>query len=279
MRSKNAAALIVSVSMLMTSLSVTGVSAEGDGIKTLDELRAAFAGTFGGEYSIENNIDVTNSGITANITVDGNGMTLNSTETTNDSTIYQNENVDSVLENLTVNGNEKPEVGIWEGAGSMTLNNVTVQNYKVSTVRMAAIGAGSSGSGKQGTLTLNNANFVNNGDYDINISDSATVNINEGSELKKLRLQSNTCTLNIGDNWTGEFEITMDSPASRSLGTVGDNADVSGITVSNEGYYIVNDNGELKIQNDNGTAMYFDMTERGELHKGSTGFLYGTEMI
>ena len=158
----------------------------------------------------------------------------------------------------------------------MTLNDVTIQNYSVSTVRMAAIGVGSSGSGKQGNLTLNNVEFLNNSDYDINISDSATVNINEGTELETLRLQSNSCTLNIGENWSGSFEITMDSPWSRTLGTVGDGADISGITVSNEGYYIVNEAGELRIQNDNGAAIYFDMSERGDLHKGSTGFLYGT---
>ena len=115
MRFKNAAAIVGAVSIFVTSFSGYAVyAAEGDGIATLDDLKAAFAGTFSGSYSLENNIDVTNSGITSDITIDGNNMVLNSVESTNDSTIYQNENVDSVLENVTINGNEKPEVGIWE---------------------------------------------------------------------------------------------------------------------------------------------------------------------
>ena len=241
-------------------------------ITSLNELKTAFATA--GTYTIESDFNVTNSGITASVTIDGKNHTLTSTQTDGNSTIFQNENVNSTLKNLTIKGNTKPEVGIWEGAGSMTLTDSTIQGYSVSTVRRAAIGVGSSGSGKQGTLTLNNVKFVGNSDFDINISDSATVNINQGTELSKLRLQANTGKLNIGANWSGSFEITMDSPANVELGTVGAGADVSGITVSG-GYSVKNDNGKLVIENENGAEIHFDMEKRAKLYKGSTGFLYG----
>ncbi len=247
-------------------------------ITTLDGLKSAF--TAGGSYTLGADFNVTNSGITKNVTIDGGNHILTSTQTDGNSTIYQNENVTSEFKNVVINGNTKPEVGIWEGCGSMTLTDCTVQNYKVSTVRMAAIGAGSSGSGKQGNLTLNNTKLVNNGDYDINISDSATVTINAGTELQKLRLQSNTCKLNIGENWSGAFTITMDSPANVELGTVGAGADISGITVSGApGYEVKNDNGKLRIANDNGAEIRFDMSKRETLYHGSTGFLYGAAEI
>lgn len=267
---------------LIFSLSLSGLNtyAEGGtGIKSLTDLQTAFKGTFSGSYSLENDIDVTNSGITASVTIDGNGHTLNSAETSGGAAIYQNENVNSVLKNLTINGNTKPEVGIWEGCGTMTMTDCTVKNYSVSTVRRAAIGVGSSGTNKQGTLNLNNVIFSNNGDFDINISDAATLNINSGTSLNKVRLQSATAKLNIGENWSGEFEITMDSPSSRTLGTVADSADISGITVSNAGYYVENKEGALVIQNDNGSEIHFDMNSKSKLHHGSTGFLYGQAEI
>ncbi|MCH5212576.1 MAG: hypothetical protein J1G06_06155 [Oscillospiraceae bacterium] len=244
-------------------------------ISSLAELKTAF-GT-AGTYTIESDFNVTNSGITAAVTIDGNGHTLTSTQTNADSTIFQNENVNSTLKNLTINGNAKTDVGIWEGAGSMTITDATIQNYTVTTSgRRAAVSSGSSGSGKQGNLTLNNVKFVNNSEFDITVADAATVNINEGTELSKLRLQSNTCKLNIGAGWSGSFEITQDSPASVELGTIGAGADISGITISGSGgYYVENDNGKLRIANDNGAELHFDMNERGLLYKGSTGFLYG----
>ena len=244
-------------------------------ISSLSELKTAF-GT-AGTYTIESDFNVTNSGITAAITIDGKNHTLTSTQTNADSTIFQNENVNSTLKNLTINGNAKTDVGIWEGAGSMTITDATIQNYTITTSgRRAAVSSGSSGSGKQGNLTLNNVKFVNNSEFDITVADAATVNINEGTELSKLRLQSNTCKLNIGAGWSGSFEITMDSPTSVTLGTIGAGADVSGITVKGSGgYYVENDNGALRIINDNGAELHFDMNERGLLYKGSTGFLYG----
>ena len=270
MKTKRIISAVIAV-MMSASLYFT-VSADG-GITTLDGLKSAFKN--GGSYTIESDIGVTNSGIEKDVTVEGGNHTLTSTQTDGNSTIFQNENVNSTFKNITINGNTKPEVGIWEGAGTMTLTDSTIQNYSVSTVRRAAIGVGSSGSNKQGNLTLNNVKFTGNSDFDINISDNATVNINAGTTLSKLRLQSNTCKLNIGAGWSGSFEITMDSPASVELGTAGAGADISGITVSNTGYYVDNNNGKLVITNDNGAEIHFDMNQRGLLYKGSTGFLYG----
>lgn len=276
MKFKRAVSALAAMAMMVGTF--TAVNADG-GIGTAAQLQSAFKGTFTGEYVLENDIDLTNSGITAAITIDGNSKTINSTETTGNSTIYQNENVVSEIKNVVINGNTKPEVGIWEGAGTMTIADSTVQNYAVSTVRRAAVGVGSSGSGKQGTLNLNNVTFSGNSDFDINISDSATVNINAGTSLSKVRLQSATAQMNIGAGWSGEFEITMDSPSSRTLGTVGDGADISQITVSEEGYYVKNDNGTLKLINDNGALIRFDMSTKSTLFHGSGGFLYGESEI
>ena len=257
---------IMTLSLMPSSLAAGTVS-------TLAELKSAL--TASGEYVLGSDISVTNSGITAGVTVDGGGHTLTSTQTGNDSTIFQNENVSSVFKNLTVSGNSKGDVGIWEGAGSMTISDSVIQNYSISSGRYSAISSGSAGSGKQGNLVLNNVEFKNNSAYDITVADSASVTINQGTSLSKLRMQSNSAKLNIGAGWTGSFEITMDSPAGAEIGTVGAGADISGITVSSDGYYVVNNNGRLTIKNDNGAQLHFDMSKRGLLYKGSTGFLYG----
>ena len=249
---------------------IASAETEAVQVTSFAQLKAAFAAS--GSYVLGNDISVTNSGITSNMTLDGNGHALTSTQTDGNSTIYQNENVSSVFKNVVINGNTKPEVGIWEGAGTMILTDCTVQNYSVSTVRRAAIGAGSSGSGKQGNLVLNNTKFINNGDYDVNISDSASVTVNKGTELLKLRLQSDTAKLNIGAGWSGSFEITMDSPKNGVIGTVGAGADVSGITVSNSEYYVINDNGQLRIKNDNGAVIDFYMNKQSKLHHGTTPY-------
>ena len=71
---------------------------------------------------------------------------------------------------------------------------------------------------------------------------------NSGTTLSKVRLQSTTAKLNIGASWSGSFEITMDSPSNRTLGTIG-------------------------------AELHFDMNQRSALYHGSTGFLYGTSEI
>lgn len=266
------------IAVMLAAAFTFSVSA-ADAITTLDGLKSAF--TSGGSYTLGGDFNVTNSGITGDVTIDGGDHTLTSTQTGADSTIFQNDNVNSVLKNLTITGNAKTDVGIWDGAGSMTITEATVQNYSVtSSGRRSAICAGSAGTGKQGNLTLNNVKFKNNSEFDITVADSATVTINEGTELKKLRLQSNTCKLNIGDNWSGAFTITMDSPANVELGTVGTGADISGITVTGaSGYSVKNDNGKLKIENENGAEIHFDMSKRDTLYHGSAGFLYGAAEI
>ena len=246
---------------ILAAVFTFSVSADGE-ITTLSGLQSAF--TTGGNYTIGADFNVTNSGITKAVTIDGGSHTLTSTQTGNDSTIFQNENVSSVLKNLTITGNAKTDVGIWDGAGSMTITDTTVQNYSVTTSgRRSAICAGSAGNNKQGNITLNNVKLKNNSEFDITVSDSATVTINEGTELQKLRLQSNTCKLNIGENWSGSFAITMDSPANVELGTVGAGADISGITMSGApGYEVKNDGGKLKIANENGAEMTWARAKR-----------------
>ncbi|MDO4562361.1 MAG: glycosyl hydrolase 115 family protein [Clostridia bacterium] len=215
------------------------------------QLQAAL--TNGGEYSIAQGIEFTNSGIKASVTINGTeSAVLKCVERGSGAGIYQSTNVTSKFNSVTIIGNTKPEVGLWAGAGSMTFTDCNICGFEVSTVRKAALGIGSSGSGRQGAVSLNNTRLSENGLYDICLSDSAILNINRGTTLDKLRLQSSSATLNIGSDWSGEFEITMDSAESMTLGSVGENADISGITLvcPDPDYYIAEESGIMLIKKD-----------------------------
>lgn len=237
-------AALMSISFIFTA--TVAVNAENGAISTKEQFQAALA--TGGSYELEADLeDMTNSGITADVKIDGKGRVLTSIQSDKNATIYQNAAVESNLNNMTVNGNEKADIGIWYGNGTGTLERMTIQNFAIDSGKCAAVAVGSSGGANYGTLNLNEVKFSNNSLYDVYVSDAAVLNINKGTELENLYIQNAGVTVNIGEGWDGEFVITMDNISETELGAVGAGADVSGITVLDDGYEVKNDNGVLKI--------------------------------
>lgn len=195
----------------------------------------------GGEYVLTVDVKAVNHGINSSVTIDGNGYSIIATNADGGASIYSNDGATVILKNVTVSGNEKGDVGIWIGSGVFTLEDATVTGYTINDGRCAAVT-----SGFGGHAVLNNVKFKDNTVYDVCIN-AATVTVNEGTELASVWLQDSSAVLNIGDNWKGNFVITLADAKEMTLGTVGAGADVSGVTVSNEGYYIAADNGNLII--------------------------------
>lgn len=234
-------------------------------VSTYEDLASLLSGSWSGTGTLADNITVTSgTEIKSNCTVDGNGKTITGTVDGNGAMLYQNANVTSLFKNVTIAGNTKGDVGLWFGNGKTTIENATIKGFDITSGRYAAVAAGDANGGR-GNLTLTNVKFENNSNYDIDITNNAAVTINAGTTLGKLRLQTNTCTLNIGDGWDGDFTITMDESiaGARTLGTVGNGANISGITVTNDGYTIVNDNGALKIIESNLKATAEAVTAQG----------------
>ena len=225
-------------------------------------------------YELTKGFIFSSSGITGNVKIDGCGNTIEYVNDESPASLYQNEYARSEFSNLIIQGNKKLDVGIWLSNGEMTFNGCTIRDYEITSGRYSALAmVGST------CLTLNNTSFENNKDYDVLAYDTSTVNVNEGTRLDKIRFGSQFVHLNIGDNWNGSFEITLDYPAAKVIGTVGEGADVTGISISNSGYYVANENGKLCIKKSIETAVRFDMSQRDKLYKGSTGFLYGESEI
>lgn len=210
-----------------------------DDITSDSEFSAALRN--GGEYVLTLDVKAVNHGINSSVTIDGNGHSIIATNADGGASIYSNDGATVTIKNVSVSGNEKGDVGFWIGSGVFTLEDATVTGYTINDGRCVAIT-----SGFGGHAVLNNVKFKDNTVYDVCIN-GATVTINEGTELTSLWLQDGTAVLNIGDNWSGSFVITLADAKEMTLGTVGTGTDVSGITVSNEGYYVAADNGNLII--------------------------------
>ncbi|MGN0522740.1 MAG: hypothetical protein ACI4IG_00535, partial [Eubacterium sp.] len=274
---RNKALSIICAWVLVTAsvLSVFSASASDRiSINSYNELTTAFADNSGIKYALGKSLYVKSSGITANADIDGGGYSFNCIEGSANALIYQNENVNSSFSNLIINGSKKADVGIWLGAGSMTYNGCTITGFDITGGRYSAIAAASSSN-----LVLNDTILDTNTKYDISLYDSATLTINKGTQLDSVYVDNNFTKINIGADWSGCFDITMKVPTVRTLGTVDSTADISGITVSNGDYYVVNDNGMLVVTTDNERAIRFDMSQKDTLYKGSTGFLYGESEI
>lgn len=229
-------------------------------------------------YNLGKNISLKSHGITGSVTIDGKGKKLKSKNTDPNAMIFQNEYAVSTFSNVEIVGNKKQDVGIWIGSGEMTFNNSSISGFEITDGRYSAIGM--AGSTK---LTLNNSSIGDNNDMDIVAYDEATININEGATVENIHLGSQFVKVNIGDNWSGEFDLTFDYPnnypASKAIGDIGKNADISKINITNDGYYLKNANGKLFVMKENDTALHFDMAQEQILYKGSTGFLYGESEI
>lgn len=230
---------IFSIMTCVIMVLALSVAVFADDITSDSEFSAALRN--GGEYVLTLDVKAVNHGINSSVTIDGNSHAIIATNADGGASIYSNDGAIVTIKNVTVSGNEKGDVGIWIGSGVFTLENATVTGYTINDGRCAAVT-----SGFGGHAVLNNVKFKDNTVYDVCIN-GATVTINEGTELTSVWLQDSTAVLNIGDNWSGSFVITLADAKEMTLGTVGTGADVSGITVSNEGYYVAADNGNLII--------------------------------
>ncbi len=263
--------LLLPLVLIITSLMPFSAYA-AETIATQSELNSAFEN--GGEYTLGADFGMLSTAIKGNLKINGNSHELRNLVSGSDSMFYQNDYAVSEFSDLKITGSSKKEIGIWLGAGQMTFNNCTVRDFIISTVRQAAIGV--AGSAK---LVLNGSKLMANSDYDLYLTDSASVDINSSSIVKKIWAASTAVKLNIGAGWAGTASITFTSPVQRVIGTVGEGADISGIKVTNEGFRLENADGKLMLKSEGETALHFDMSQRETLYKGSTGFLYGAAEI
>ena len=274
---KKIISLLCTLVLFITMLAPYSSAAAAANVKTISktsELQAAFTTKEDATYILSANVFPQNYGITTDTDIDCNGYFFRSMEQGNGAAIYQNENVSSIFRNLQFKGNTKDDVGIWIGSGSMTFNDSAIFGFDISTVNQSAVALGSNA-----VLNLNNTSMHDNSIYDITASGESTININKGSSLGKIHIKSNFAKINIGKDWSGEFEITFASPVLKKIGTVTDGADISKITVTNSGYYLENNNGSLMLRSNNERALHFDLSKRETLYKGSAGFLYGASEI
>lgn len=230
---------ILSVAFALVLSATLCISAFAADITSNTEFSSALNN--GGEYTMTVDVNAFNFGINADTTIDGNGHTLTAGNSDGGASVYSNSSSEVLFMNFTIIGNEKGDVGFWVGGGIFTLEDSTVSGYRIGDGRCAAITAGFGGK-----VVLNNVKFSDNTVYDVCIT-GAEVTINEGTELSALWLQDNNVALNIGENWKGNFVITVSDANEATIGNVADTADVSGITVSNEGYYVANEDGKLVI--------------------------------
>lgn len=260
--------------MIISSLSAFSVYAEEVSpiIKTTLFKNAL---NLGGSYSLERDIfSVKEFPINKNVKINGKGHSINAQGSQAGAMYYQNEAANSSFTDMDIFGCEKEDVGIWLGAGSMTYNSCSISKFNITTNRYSAMAASNSS-----TLTLNNTVFFDNNTYDLQIDANATVNFNGTTTLNKVRVSSNFVKINIGNNFSGSFEMTFDRPVAKAIGTVASSADISNITVSNSDFSLENRNGKLYLKAEKEPEIHFDMAQRNALYKGSTGFLYGAAEI
>jgi hypothetical protein len=267
--------LLAIIFVLSTFGSVFSASAESvASLVSTAQLKSAFK--LGGNYELTRDLfSVTAFPIESDVKLDGKGYSISAQNNGYAAAVfYQNENVSSSFSNLGVKGAAKPDVGVWVGWGTMSFDSCTISNFTITSNRYAAICAGNSSE-----LVLNDTAFSNNAEYDITAADSASVTLSGSTSLDKMRVSSNFAKINIGKGFSDAFVLTFDNPVAKVIGTVADGADISNITVTNQGYHLENQNGKLVLATAREAAIRFDMSTRETLYKGSTGFLYGASEI
>ena len=240
------------------------------------ELSAAFDN--GGDYKLSSAATIPFTvyckGITKNLSINGNGKTMKCNGNGADSMFFQNVYAVSSFTNTVIAGTRKEDVGIWLGAGNMSFSGCTVKSFNITSNRFSAIAAANSTK-----LTLKNTVFSNNSVYDLQLNDNATVDILGTTDLSKVRVSSNFCKINFKNGFSDSFEMTFDKPVAKQIGTVSDDSDISGITVTNDNFTLENRGGKLYLKAEKEPELHFDMAQRETLYKGSTGFLYGAAEI
>lgn len=272
---KKLSSFLLSLIIVITSIAPSFVYASTVAeISTASALRSALSSGSNSEYALTKNLEAYNLKVNENVTLDGAGFSITSFGEKADAFLCQQSYVSSTFKNLNIIGEKKPDVGVWLESGTMSFVYSSISNFTITSGRFSAIAmVGST------VLNLDNTVLSNNSDYDVLAYDTATININEGTELDSVHLASQFVTINIGDNWKGSFDITVDYPCQKEIGSVGDGADVSGIKLDNPNYYIDSVDGKLWIKRKGETSITFDMSKKEMLYKGSTGFLYGESEI
>lgn len=235
---------------------ISASAADGD-ISTYDELKAALNN--GGTYDQAADITISGTGnqigITKSTTINGNSHTITSGITDGNATIYQNENVNSVFNALTIQGNTKSILGLWFGNGTAEFNNTTVTGYQINDWgngnRYSAVAVAGS------TVSFNNSTLKDNYQYDIDLETNAVVNLNKGTTLESVRYGQASAKLNIGADFDDDFKIVVSGTTGISIpdtglviGTIDKSADISGITAVQSGkdYSVIRtENNELVL--------------------------------
>ena len=274
---KKTMSLLLSILFVISSFSFAiSANAKAAVISRGTELSAAFRN--GGDYELSSSVSIPfmiyKEGITKNLSIKGNGKEMKCNGSGADSMFYQNEYAVSMFSDVIITGQKKADVGIWLGSGSMSFSDCTIRKFEITSNRYSALAAANSTK-----LTLKNTVFSNNSTYDLQINDNASVDISGTTELSKVRVSSNFCTINFKNGFSDGFEITFDKPVAKQIGTVSDDCDISNITVTNENFSLENRDGKLWLKADKEPEIRFDMSKRETLYKGSTGFLYGAAEI
>lgn len=265
--------IILAIILGVTAITVGSIF----GIKAVEGKRTnalISAITEGGEYSLEHNTGLTSTGIEHDLNIDAKGHTIKAKTEDWNAIIFQNIYANSSFSNATFRGLTKPDVGIWVGSGVMSFKDCEIKKFDITDGRMAAIGVDGSS-----VLNLENTAFSKNSYFDIALYGIANVNIFDGTEINSIRFGSRYAKINLKAGWSGKFEITMDNPTARLIGTAEEGVDISNITISNDGFILENVDGKLYVRKQNETSLRFDMEKRETLYKGSTGFLYGASEI
>ena len=274
---KKTTSILLALVLMLSTLSFSfGANAATTVVSTSAQLSNAFKN--GGSYALSSSAKfpfmIYKEGITKNLSINGNGKEMKCDGKGADSMFFQNEYAVSSFSNVTVTGQRKEDVGIWLGSGNMTFSGCTIKNFEITTNRYSAIATANSTK-----LTLKNTKFQNNSTYDLQILDTATVDISGSTSFSKVRVSSNFCKINFKSGFSGSFEMSFDKPVAKQIGTVSSDSDISNITVTNEDFTLENKGGKLYLKAEKEPEIRFDMAQRETLYKGSTGFLYGAAEI
>ena len=271
---KKSLSYLLALTIIITSLSYT-FAANAASVTIYNQSQLADAFSKGGNYALGSaQINSRGLPINSSVKIEGNNNTIKNSDVGAPAMFYQNENVSSEFSNVKFVGSKKQDVGIWLGAGNMTFNNCSTASFQITTGRYSAIAAAGTS-----RITLNNSDITGNSSYDLYLTDKASAYLNGTSKVDTIRIESNYIKLNIGSGWSGTTSITFANPVSKIIGTVADSADISNITVTNDGYYLQKSGNNLLLKTDKSSEIHFDMAQRQELYKGSTGFLYGAAEI
>ncbi|MBV5310365.1 choice-of-anchor Q domain-containing protein, partial [Chromatium okenii] len=218
---------------------------------TIDFDATAFADpqtiTLATQLTVDKNVTI-NGGAARNVTVSGNNAVR---------VFNVSDGVNFTLQNLTVaNGNNTNGGGIYNGTGTLTLNNLTLTGN-------AATGAGGGGLNQNsgGTAIISNCLFTGN-----SASDGAGIRSQGGITLTNTTFTNNTATGNGGGFWAEPGVLTTLTNA-----TFSGNSAASGGGITNVGNpVLVTVKNTLLTNNDGGNCSTGVVNDSNNLDDGTT---------